>query len=161
MTFRFWLLIHAIVCISVGHVYTQAPQSVSYQAVATNDNGLELINHNLGIRATVVQGSATGPNIYQETFNVYTDDFGLFTVKIGNGVYSGGTVNDFAAINWGAGPFWLRIEMDETGGTNYEFMGANQILSVPYSIYSDYADTASFSFVSEVANYADTAFLCN
>lgn len=138
-----------------GHA--QAPQKVSYQAVATDDSGFELIEQNLGIRATVVQGSTSGTNIYQESFDVTTDDFGLFTIEVGNGNYSGGVVTEFSRINWGSGPYFLRIEMDENGGSNYQLVGINQILSVPYAIYSDYADTAGYSNTSGTANYADTA----
>lgn len=52
---------------------------------------------------------------------------------------------DFSAIQWGEGPYFIQIQMDETGGTAYEPMGTTQLLSVPYAMAaktSQKADTA-------------------
>jgi len=135
-------------------VFAQAPQAVTYQAVATNASGLELISSPIGVRASIVQGLINNPAQYIETFAVTTDTFGLFTINIGQGLYFGGTLSNFSQINWGSGPFFLKIEMDATGGNNYSLMGTNQILSVPYSLYSEKSDTANFAYNSDTSNYS-------
>ena len=38
----------------------QVPQGVGYQGVATDANGIELVNQSISIRASVLSGSATG-----------------------------------------------------------------------------------------------------
>tara|TARA_B110000003_G_scaffold170491_1_gene170188 strand:+ start:587 stop:769 length:183 start_codon:yes stop_codon:yes gene_type:complete len=40
--------------------FTQVPQGVGYQGVATDAAGFELINQSISIRASVISGSATG-----------------------------------------------------------------------------------------------------
>ena len=118
-------------------VFSQVPQGVGYQGVATDAAGFELINQSISIRASVLSSSATGTIEWQETHNTSTDTFGLFTLSIGEGVSTGnGAQTNFADITWGANTHFLKIEMDVTGGTNYSFMGTNQLMSVPYSLYA-------------------------
>jgi len=40
--------------------YAQVPQGVGYQGVATDANGIELVNQAISIRASVLSGSANG-----------------------------------------------------------------------------------------------------
>ena len=42
----------------------QVPQGVGYQGVATDANGIELVNQAISIRASVLSGSATGIVVY-------------------------------------------------------------------------------------------------
>ena len=141
----------------------QAPQAVCYQAVATDAGGVELGSANIGVRATILQGGMDGTEIWQEVHSPTTDDFGLFNLDIGTGTRTGGTALEFRDIDWGTGPFFLRVEMDAAGGMDYVFMGANQILSVPYALHSERsnssatADTASFANVANSAFSSDTA----
>ncbi|HRG88222.1 MAG TPA: hypothetical protein PLW44_04320, partial [Chitinophagales bacterium] len=111
----------------------QAPQKINYQAVARNASGTVLQNQAIAARFTIHDGSSSGQILYQETENVVTNQFGLFTTAIGGGTVVQG---NFAAINWGNGNKYLRIEIDPTGGTNYTDMGAWQLLSVPYALYA-------------------------
>ena len=117
--------------------FTQVPQGVGYQGVATDANGIELVNQSISIRASVISGSATGTIEWQETHNTSTDTFGLFNLTIGQGTSTGtGVQTSFADITWGANTHFLKIEMDVNGGTNYSHMGTNQMMSVPYSLYA-------------------------
>ena len=152
---------------SVWTLSAQVPQAVCYQAVATDATGAELVSAPVGLRFSVLQGTLDGTLIWQETHSTTTDDFGLFNLDIGTGERTDGTVAQFSDIAWGTGPYFLRVELDAAGGTNYVFMGANQLLSVPYSLYADRsarADTSQFSFSADLANTAltsDTALFAN
>ena len=116
-------------------VFSQVPQGVGYQAVATDLNGVELINQAISIQASVISSSATGTIEWQETHNTSTDTFGLFNLTIGQGTSTGnGAQTSFADISWGTNTHFLKIEMDVLGGTNYSFMGTNQMMSVPYAL---------------------------
>ena len=55
-------------------------------------------------------------------------------MEIGNGAEVSGV---FADIDWGGDIYFLQIEMDENGGATYQLMGTSQLLSVPYSLYSE------------------------
>ena len=117
--------------------FTQVPQGVGYQGVATDANGIELVNQSISIRASIISASPTGTIEWQETHTTSTDTFGLFTLTIGQGTSTGnGAQTSFADIAWGASPHFLKIEMDVNGGTNYSHMGTNQMMSVPYSLYA-------------------------
>jgi hypothetical protein len=119
-------------------VFSQVPQGVGYQAVATDLNGVELINQAISIQASVISSSATGTIEWQETHNTSTDTFGLFNLTIGQGTSTGnGAQTSFADISWGTNTHFLKIEMDVLGGTNYSFMGTNQMMSVPYALYAE------------------------
>lgn len=148
--------------------FTQVPQKMSYQCVIRNASGVLVTNQNIGIRISVLQGTATGSVVYQETYNPnpQTNANGLVTVEIGSGVPISGT---FSAINWTSGPYFLRTETDPTGGTIYTIVGISQLLSVPYAQYAkssgngfsgNYNDLSNKPLLAIVAisgNYNDLA----
>ena len=85
----------------------QAPQGFTYQGVATNNEGIELSNQEIAIRASVLGEASNGNLIYQETHLTITDAFGLFNIVIG----SGQTENDFSTIDWGSSAHFLKIDL--------------------------------------------------
>jgi len=113
--------------------FSQAPQSFSYQAIARDATGIGIANQNIGLRISILQNSVTGTSVYTETHTVSTDANGVLNLAIGTGAVTAGT---FSSINWGAGTYFVKIEMDITGGTNYVLMGTSQLLSVPYALYA-------------------------
>lgn len=106
----------------------------NYQGVARNGAGDPLTNQAIGIQASILQGTSTGLSVYAEQHAVTTNSFGVFSLAVGNGTIVSGT---FASIDWTAGPYYLNIEMDATGGTTYVQMGVAQLLSVPYALYAN------------------------
>ena len=120
------------------NVVAQVPQGINYQAVIRNTNGTTVNNSNVGIRMNILQGSAVGTVVYSETFAETTSNIGLVNFVIGQGTPLSGT---FSAINWGAGPYFLEVAADATGGTNYNVMGTQQMMSVPYALYAENSGT--------------------
>jgi hypothetical protein len=108
------------------------PSTMNYQAVARNGAGAILANQTVGLRLTIEDG-AGGAVLYQERQTPTTNQFGLLTVKLGNGTVLSGT---WAGINWSNGNQWLKVDMDPTGGTSYIAMGESELLSVPFANYS-------------------------
>jgi hypothetical protein len=123
-------------------VFAQSPEKMSYQAVIRNSSGNLVISAPIKMRVSIMQGSATGSIVYLETKTTTTNANGLVTVEIGDGP-------EFKNINWSAGPYFIKIETDPSGGTNFSIISANQLLSVPYALY---AKTAGNSFSG---NYLD------
>ena len=109
----------------------QAPQKMSYQAVIRNTSNVLVANSNIGMRISILQGSATGNAYFVETHNTTTNSNGLVNLQIGGGTLAGGS---FENINWNAGTYFIKTETDPTGGTNYSIVGSNQLLSVPYAL---------------------------
>ena len=125
-------------------MFAQSPQGVGYQGVATDLNGVELINQAISIQASILSSSATGNIEWQEEHSVTTDTFGLFALTIGQGTSTGnGAQSNFADISWGSATHFLKIEMDVNGGTNYSNMGTNQMMSVPYALYAENTGNSS------------------
>lgn len=122
-------LAHLLICTSL---MAQAPQGFEYQAVVRNASGNILINQAVGIQITLKQGSPSGTNVYQETFSATTNLYGLVNLQIGSGT----TGDDFTTIDWAAGPYFVEVSLDVTGGTNYSVMGTSQLLSVPYALHA-------------------------
>ena len=151
------LLILALSVISLT-IMAQVPQGVGYQGVATDANGIELVNQSISIRASVLSGSATGTIEWEETHATSTDTFGLSTLTIGQGINTtNGLQTSFADISWGTNTYFLKIEMDVTGGSTYSNMGTNQMMSVPYALYAESANINYDSISNLLSN--DSTFI--
>ncbi|MGC4129980.1 MAG: hypothetical protein QM564_10625 [Bergeyella sp.] len=111
----------------------QAPEKMSYQAIVRNASGQLLQNQNVAVKASILQGSATGTVVYSERLTGTTNANGLLSAEIGTGTVLSGT---FSSINWSSGNYWLKTETDPAGGTNYTIAGTSQLLSVPYAMYA-------------------------
>ncbi len=112
----------------------QAPNKMSYQAVVRNNSNTLVSNQVVGMRISVLQGSATGTTVYVETQTPITNTNGLVSIEIGGGTVVSG---NFANINWANGPYFIKTETDPNGGTNYSITGTSQLLSVPYAMYAE------------------------
>jgi uncharacterized protein (TIGR02145 family) len=113
--------------------FAQAPEKMSYQAVVRNSSDALVANQAIGMQISILQGSATGSVAYSEIQTVSTNANGLVSLEIGNGTPVTGT---FAAINWATGPYFIKTETDPTGGTAYSITGINELMSVPYALFS-------------------------
>lgn len=110
----------------------QAPEAFKYQAVIRDASNTILNNQAVGVELTILQGSATGTAVYTETFAPTTNSYGLVNLEIGTGT----TVDDFSAIDWANGPYFMETAIDVNGGTSYLTMGTSELLSVPYALYA-------------------------
>jgi len=135
-------LLHLLLAFFISiYGYSQVPQGISYQAVAFDINGNPVVNGNVGVRISILDNSISGTVIYSETHLKLTNAQGLFNLNIGQGTPSTGT---FSSINWGINSKFLKVEVDLTGGTNYTNIGTNQLMSVPYSLYSKESESTKY-----------------
>lgn len=119
-------------------IFAQMPKGFSYQAVVRNSNGKLVDNKQVGVRFSILQGSAEGSAVYTETQTLTTNANGLLTVAIGSGA-------GFDAIDWASGSYFLKSEIDPNGGTDYTITGVSQLLSVPYAMHAKTAESATES----------------
>jgi hypothetical protein len=131
-------------------LFAQAPSIICYQGVATNTSGAELVNTNIGVRASFLKGTSSGPVVYTETHDVTTDQFGLFTLDLGSKPPTTG--NDLSKVDWGKGPFFLKIEMAVPKNGVYKDIGTSQLLSVPYALNAGRATSANYADSTRVAS---------
>jgi hypothetical protein len=114
-------------------VFAQAPQKMSYQAVIRNSSNALITSTPVGMKISILQGSSIGTAVYVEAQTVSTNANGLVSLEIGTGTVITGT---FSAINWSAGPYFIKTETDPTGGTAFTIAGTNELMSVPYALFS-------------------------
>lgn len=152
------LLALTIVLISTK-LFAQAPPAITYQAVARNASGAELANQTISLRFSFKNNSANGATVYSETHSgVTTNQFGLFTVEVGNGTPVTGT---FGAINWASGAKFLKVEMDPNNGTSYLDMGTTQLLSVPYALYAAQSGSGGAQSLNDLTDVNTTGVTLN
>ncbi|OFZ05315.1 MAG: hypothetical protein A2491_01860 [Bacteroidetes bacterium RIFOXYC12_FULL_35_7] len=126
-------IVFLFVAIATQMLFAQSPQSFRYQAVVRNAAGTVIQTQNVSLKISLLQGSATGTVVYSEEHAATTNTFGLVNLEIGSGANQAGT---FAAIDWSFGPYFIKIEMDATGGSMFTEMGTTQLMSVPYALYA-------------------------
>ncbi len=139
------LLILVLVLFGITQLIAQAPQAFNYQAIARDKAGNILSNQQVSIKISLLQGDIDGPAVYQETHTSTTNDFGLINLSIGDGrgTTDGGSeeFEGLSMVDWSQGPYFIKVAMDENGGSNYREMGTAELLSVPYALYADKAGT--------------------
>jgi len=129
-----------LVLIFAGSLMAQTPQSFKYQAVARDASGDVVADQAVGMQISILQGSTSGTAVYVETFTPTTNEFGLMNLNIGAGTLISG---DLTTIDWSADTYFIKIEMDMTGGTTYEEYGTSQLLSVPYALHAKTAENVT------------------
>lgn len=132
---RILSLVAFTVLASVG-VLAQSPQLLSYQAVVRDAGNILVTQSPVGMRVSILQGSPNGPAVYVETHAPTTNANGLASVAVGGGTVVSGSM---VAIDWSAGPYFIKTETDPAGGTAYSIVGTTQLLSVPYALYASNA----------------------
>lgn len=126
---------------------SQAPGKMSYQAVVRNNQGDLVANQNVTVRIQILKDSEFGAANYVEVHQQATNENGLVTLVIGEGAVISG---DIASIEWDAGPYFIKVEIDPSGGTNYVISGTSQLLSVPYALYAESAGDQSTIWQEEI-----------
>ncbi len=145
------------VCLLSYFMFGQSPDLMTYQAVVRDNSGLVVAGSAVGIRIAILQGSPTGAEVFAETHTVITNDDGIFSLLIGDGSAISGSIG---AVNWSEGTFYLFIQIDPAGGTDYSIVNTSQLVSVPYAFHSTRAqqsETAVYADSSSVTQYAQSA----
>ncbi len=153
-------ILFSLLFLLIVTVFSQAPNSFKYQSMLRKTDGSALTNQNISLRISILKGSLTGTSVYVETQSGTTNSFGIINLNIGEGKIQSGS---FINIDWSSSSYFAKVEIDETGGTNYTLSGTSQLLSVPYALYSgksgngfNASDTAKWNAKSNFSgNYSD------
>lgn len=114
-----FLMVGGLIC------FAQTPTTFNYQSVLRDADGQVLNNKDAEIGIAILQGSATGSEVFSETHSVTTNSFGLINLQIGSVNTTG-----METIDWSAGPYFIEISVDGT------VMGTSQLLSVPFALHA-------------------------
>ena len=136
--------------------FAQAPEKMSYQAVIRGANNALVTNQQIGMQISILQGSTA---VYEETQTLTSNPNGLVSLEIGKGTIVSGI---FSSIDWSADMYFIKIETDPTGGTNYTITGTSQLLSVPYALYAKTSsDTEAVAANTAKVGYTDALVSAN
>lgn len=108
------------------------PQAFSYVATIMK-GGTVVANKTVTLKVSILLNNASGMAKYIEKFTAITNSTGQINIEIGHGVPQLGYFPD---IDWSADKYFLKVEVDTKGGTNYQDISTTQLLSVPYALYS-------------------------
>jgi len=118
--------------------FGQTPNQFKYQAVLRDASGNILANQSVAVDISILQGSASGTSVFDETHNVTTTAQGLINLNIGS-------VEDLSTVDFSADIYFIEITVDGT------LMGTSQLLSVPYALHAKTAETiAGGHYVGEL-----------
>lgn len=141
---KIYKLIAIFLIISQGIFAQTFPETFNYQAVARNDDGTPIANKEIVVEVTILQGTdcdnGSNCNIaWQELHYPTTNDFGLFSINIGEGQNTfAGSETVFSNISWNdftSGNYFLKMRVDfgSSGyGNGLIDMGVVEFQSVPY-----------------------------
>ena len=116
-------------------LYSQAPQSIPYQAVVRNTDGSVMADASITMTFKIHDNTATGTVVYEENHTATTNAQGLVSLNIGAG---SPTTGNFTTMEWGTGAKFLQVAMN-VGNGNID-IGTQQMMSVPYALYAEEVD---------------------
>ena len=119
-------------------VWAQSPEKMSYQAVIRDVGNTVIASQVVGMQISILQGGIAGTPVYTETQTPTTNINGLVSIEIGSGDVVSGT---FSTIDWSDGPYFIKTETDPQGNNAYTITGTSQLLSVPYALHANTADS--------------------
>jgi hypothetical protein len=117
-------------------IFSQSPpEAINYQMVVRKNGNILWAGKTISVRASIRSGGPNGPTLYSERFYpLQTNSQGLVNFAIGQGTILSGV---FSSIQWAnSTTYWLDIDFDENGGTNYINYGTQQLISVPYALHA-------------------------
>ncbi|MBP3763962.1 MAG: hypothetical protein J6I49_08840 [Bacteroidales bacterium] len=133
-----FIVMAAVACLQFMNshpVSAQAPQGFAYQAVVRDNSGAAVANRTVAVRIALVQGNALGVERYAELHEPATDAAGLFSITVGQGTPLVNSTMELS-VDWSAGPWFLKTQVDPDGGQNFILVTTQQLMSVPYALYA-------------------------
>jgi hypothetical protein len=136
----FALLIGIMLSITILNSQVAPPQAFSLKATIKSNNGQPVPNRRIRLRISILQNNNNGFAVYSEYFTPTTDLNSQVDIQVGRGTVLSGI---FSSIDWSSDAYFLKIEVDIRGGTNYQSLSVTQLLSVPYALYAGAAGSSN------------------
>lgn len=121
-------------------------EGIYYQAVALDDEAKEIVGvdveakplhaREIGVRFTITKG-LDGQVQWEEIHITTTDDYGLFTLVIGQGQVSSSLYARMLDIPWIDADQFLQVEISAKNDGDYKLVSNQKFMTVPYAFYAD------------------------
>ncbi len=143
--YRFFLIFFILFFSKI--MVAQPPEKMSYQAVVRDANNSLVVNQQVKVRISIISGNPNGPMVFLEEHTPTTSSNGLATIEIGTGQSL--LALTLGQLDWENDDFFLKMEVDPTGGNNFILAGIQQLLTVPYAFHSN---TTSYFDYNDLSN---------
>ena len=134
-------------------------QSIPIQLMVVDQNGFEMPNTQVKLRLTMRGDTSLTTGQYQEVHNVSTNDLGVVSVDLGEGIVTTNSqVLDIDLFNFDNNEPYIKTELDTSiSPTNYANLGWIRYHYPMISRRAFKADSADFAYQSTNSVFADTA----
>ena len=138
-----------------------AQSGIFFQAIARDNNTNPAKNRKIYVQSNIIASSPTGTIVLIEEHQTNTDDYGVFSIMVGNGIRVGGIASGLSSIDWSKGPYYLNLKIAITPvgvGIAWDYkkewvdLGTTVFGTVPFALYS--ANTAK---IDNKLNTTDTS----
>jgi hypothetical protein len=133
---RFLFMCAFVVLFGIEAHCQNSLQGLNFQGLVLNSHGGVVGNKNIDVKVNIYFDSLKTTLAYGEKHASTTNVFGLFTLIVGQGIYSGGLASNFNSVNWSLGNYFLNVLIDTTGTSSYIDIGITKLVSVPYALFS-------------------------
>ena len=136
---------------------------IFFQAIARDKMENPAKDRKIYVQTSIVPSINNSTPILIELHVTKSNDMGVFSLSIGQGNRTGGTVSNLSAIAWGNGPLFLNVKIaiePVSPLTNWDYtkewidLGTSPFGTVPYALY---AGNAANSSNDNKLNISDTA----
>ena len=118
---------------------SQNQKGIAFQAVARTSYGVIMPNKQIQIRISILKDTLAEEILYQELKSVTTSPLGLFTILIGAAESAKIiTIGAFEKIDWTAGTYFMRVEIDPDNHLQFIRIGQQQIQYAAYAFSADH-----------------------
>jgi hypothetical protein len=138
-------LICFLLLVSVQLIAQNIPTGIPFQGIAKDFHGEPINERKIFIQTSLIAGSINGIAILKETHQTTTDHLGIFSILIGQGSKTSGSINSLIDLKWDQGPYYLNIKLAITPNApiinwqyaaNWVDMGTTPLGIVPYAFYA-------------------------
>ena len=118
---------------------SQNHKGIAFQAAARTSYGVIMPNKKIQIRISILKDTLAEALLYQELKSVTTSPLGLFTILIGAAEPAKIiTIGIFEKIDWTAGTYFMRVEIDPENHLQFIRIGQQQIQYAAYAFSADH-----------------------
>ena len=131
------LILLFVIVSTCGLLAQTVPQGMKYQAVARDLDGNVLSNESISLQIVLHTSVDEPDQAYSEYHTIVTNDYGLFTITIGNGRVSSGS---FEQIPWETRDVFMAVSLYDNVRGEFQLLSDSRLLAVPYAFHAYSAD---------------------
>mgnify|MGYP000234314511 CR=1 FL=1 len=130
------LIILSILVFIPGIIAQTVPNGMNYQAVARDLTGEIIADQEVFLKIHLHSGENTSLKYYTEAHKPTTNQFGLFSIVIGEGDIEKGA---FSEVPWSTEDIWIEIAIHDINTSDFKTISNSKLYTVPYAFHANTA----------------------